>query len=98
MKLSELIKTNNPESTYLGLKMLKDSPQFSDFIKFVKPGLSEFDRSLLERAFDQLCPENVKSYFVMAKFNKKEGNYAVGIFEICQLLKKYEDFRNDLKK
>lgn len=77
MKLSELIKTNNPESTYLGLKMLKDSPQFSDFIKFVKPGLSEFDGFLLESAFKQLCPENVQSYLVLAKPNEKECNYGL---------------------
>lgn len=96
MKISDLIQVGNRESTYLGLKMLKDSLDFDEFLNFAQINLQPDEYKILITLFNNLRPDEVQDYtiscrvWVLTKFKW----YSVGIKTLYNMIKFYERIKN----
>lgn len=96
MKISELIQVCNPESTYLGLKMLKDSPNFDEFLNFARTHLQQDEYKILKLLFDNLQPDKVNDYTISCRVNPliRFEWYSVGIKTMHNMIKFYERIKS----
>lgn len=99
MKISDLIQVGNPESTYLGLKILKESSDFGKFLVFAQTNLSDYEYKIMESLFDKLRPDIINDYTISCRIPPETQFrwHSVGIETIHNMIKFYENVRSNIK-